>query len=50
MKEHQILGLVFLGYSLVLALTTNMWFIGLPFFVLGIVYLTKQINPDDKDE
>lgn len=48
MKGYQILGFVFLANALVLGFATKIWFIGLPFFVIGIIYLTYEEDKDKK--
>ena len=48
MKDHRAIGIVFLANAITLGVATKMWYLGVPFFVLGITYLAKDKHPDNK--
>ncbi len=50
MKDRRTIGIVFLANAITLGVATKMWYLGLPFFVLGITYLKKDRHPDNKDD
>ncbi|MDQ0221593.1 hypothetical protein [Streptococcus moroccensis] len=49
MSNHLTVGLVFLMFAGVLVFVVKPWFLGLPFFMSGLYFVTKALT-DKKDK